>query len=121
MANRAYLDTTGAWGEKAERERKKLPHYIYFIECRAVPHQRGPIKIGIAHNPEQRVKNMAGGNPYPLDIIAVVVCENFRAARKGERELHTLFAEHRFHREWFEPHQEIWNWLETNAERWGQQ
>jgi hypothetical protein len=57
----------------------------------------GPIKIGVARNPEKRLKELQTGNPHRLNILSV--------APDGwmERHMHWRLREARMHGEWFRP------------------
>ncbi len=62
----------------------------------------GPVKIGIARNPIQRLLTLQVGCPQALHLVAVVP-----APRCVERVLHTALAVSRIHGEWFEPSPEV--------------
>lgn len=68
--------------------------YIYFIQKA----KGGPVKIGSAANPTQRLANIQGMNPDPLRLLGVAA-----GGRGAERRVHDSFAESRLHGEWFEP------------------
>jgi hypothetical protein len=67
---------------------------IYFIQ----PQRGGPVKIGYARKPENRLRELQCGNPYPLQIVAVV-----DGGWTTEAVLHKRFASGRMEGEWFEP------------------
>jgi excisionase family DNA binding protein len=64
---------------------------VYFIGAK-----EGPIKIGRALFPEQRLKEIQLGYPYELTILATTP-----GAAGVERAYHLRFAEHRLNGEWF--------------------
>lgn len=66
--------------------------YVYFIECGP----RGPIKIGHAAHPGQRLAGLQGSNPIPLRIVRLLY-----GGRERERILHKKFAKTRLNGEWF--------------------
>jgi len=77
-----------AKGPEARRTR------VYFAQV--VPD--GPIKIGIADDPRQRLRDLQCACPYELVLVGHV------PAPVGlERFLHRAFAAHRLRGEWFEP------------------
>lgn len=55
----------------------------------------GPVKIGIANNPAQRLERLQCGNPEPL-YGRVLIPGNH------ERELHKRYAEKKIRGEWFD-------------------
>lgn len=67
---------------------------IYFIQG----DRGGPIKIGCAGNPWQRLATLQTGNPTKLSVVAVVPGE-----RAEEAGLHVRFAASRGQGEWFTP------------------
>lgn len=69
---------------------------VYFIEG------AGLIKIGVAEDPEGRMRNLQRLAPVPLCLLAT--CEG---GYKRERELHARFAQDRRQGEWFEPSREL--------------
>lgn len=68
--------------------------YIYFIQ----KEKGGPVKIGSAANPVQRLAAIQGMNPDPLCLLGVAA-----GGIGAERRVHESFAESRLHGEWFEP------------------
>jgi hypothetical protein len=72
--------------------------YVYFIQAR----NGGPIKIGWAKDPEQRLANMQVANAEPLVIRTAV-----KSKPQAEKKLHERFAAKRVRGEWFEPCPEI--------------
>lgn len=70
---------------------------VYFIGA-----EDGPVKIGRAFVPEQRLKEIQCGYPYPLKVLATI-----KGGRGLERAYHERFAAHRLNGEWFERHPDI--------------
>lgn len=68
--------------------------YIYFIQ----KEKGGPVKIGSAANPGQRLGAIQGMNPDPLRLLGVAA-----GGRGAERRVHESFADSRLHGEWFQP------------------
>jgi excisionase family DNA binding protein len=67
---------------------------VYFIQ--AV--DGGPIKIGYAANPENRLAEIQRMSPTPLQILTVI-----EGGRIHESQVHRHFAHLRKYGEWFEP------------------
>lgn len=68
---------------------------IYFVQAE----HGGPIKIGRADKPEERLRDLQIGNPYRLRLTRTV-----EGVRIDEWRLHRLFAPLRLQGEWFKPH-----------------
>jgi hypothetical protein len=66
---------------------------VYFIQAG----KDGPIKIGVADDPEQRRNDMQTGNHAELTLLAIAP-----GGVAYERELHSLFADWRIRGEWFD-------------------
>lgn len=79
------------------RRREEKPQLVYFIGA-----ESGPIKIGIAVQPGERLKTLQTSHHERLNLLAV--CEGGQTL---EREYHKRFAAHRLHGEWFERHPDI--------------
>jgi hypothetical protein len=75
---------------------------IYFIQ----QGKNGPIKIGFTDNIEKRLKELQTANPYKLNLL---LCINGNL--KSEKELHKRFEQHRLNGEWFEPVEEILDYI----------
>lgn len=69
--------------------------FVYFIKPVG---QDGPIKIGVANNPEQRLTQIKCWSPVALEIAAVVPGDHAL-----ERVIHECFAHAHSHGEWFSP------------------
>lgn len=63
----------------------------------------GPIKIGVARDPDGRLKNLQTGSPRTLRIIARLPFESRMEALEMERALHAKYKEFRLKGEWFKP------------------
>jgi hypothetical protein len=78
-----------------ERTESAWPRqHIYFIQ--SGDSSAGPVKIGIAHHPEDRRKDLQVGNPEPLSVLLALPGDE-----PLERALHVLFAHLRIRGEWF--------------------
>lgn len=75
---------------------------LYFIGAEV-----GPIKIGVAGEPRQRLRQLQTANPYKLHLLAVLPYGGLQ-----EGEYHARFAAHRLEGEWFERHPDILNEIE---------
>ena len=73
----------------------KRQQRIYFIQCNG---NDGPIKIGIAVDPNRRLSELRIGCPYPMALLAECATED---ADAEERRLHLVFRHLRIHGEWF--------------------
>jgi len=86
------------------------PTFVYLIGNENI------VKMGKADNPEQRLKTIQTGNPYPLKILDTIECEHQEEGFRLERLLHKKCKEHRLKGEWFtntEELQQEWNQLTT--------
>jgi hypothetical protein len=92
----------------------KLECFIYFIQS---GFGDGPIKIGIAANPEARLKELQTANPYWLSLLGVIRVTSAGEARDIERELHMQFSMSRTRPrgEWFRPSLELFRTIETRC------
>ncbi len=59
----------------------------------------GRAKIGWAVDVERRAKTLQTGNPYRLQITAIIAAD-----RRTEAGLHQLFADKKIRGEWFDDH-----------------
>lgn len=71
--------------------------YVYFVRA-----GDGPIKIGWARNPAQRLRELQVAHPYRLAIVAMT-----RGGERLERRIHEELAEHRLSGEWFEASEDV--------------
>lgn len=67
----------------------------------------GPVKIGVAANAACRRVSLQAGNPRPIVLRAVFVCENKPRAGAMERAVHAHFADARVVNEWFDVTPEV--------------
>lgn len=74
---------------------KEKNHYLYFIKCNEF------VKIGHTNNVRRRMIDIKGGNPYPLELIAVIVYDSKSKATTDEKRLHKTYEEKRESGEWF--------------------
>lgn len=81
-----------------EERQKRDERSVYFIQA-----DNGLIKIGVAANPQDRLRTLRTMSPVGLRLVLVIPS----LGAPGESELHTRFAEHRAHGEWFRPAAEL--------------
>lgn len=72
--------------------------HVYFIQAG----EHGPIKIGVATDPEHRRQMLQTGNSADL-ILRAAIPGSGHGALKLERKLHDRFAAGRMQGEWFRP------------------
>lgn len=95
-------------GEKKIGRPKKMPSsFIYFIS-----YEGGPIKIGVAKNPESRLRELQTGCPFPLRVLGTMP-----GTISLERQLHIKFDHLRLGGEWFSRDREILNFIDIEKER----
>lgn len=81
----------GGWVPMVHRDGWSQSGCVYFIQAQ----DGGPIKIGAADRPEERMRDMQCGNPAPLVLLATM------PGRGNEKRLHERFARGRVRGEWF--------------------
>lgn len=76
---------------------------IYFIQ-----NSDGYIKIGrTSTSMEDRMKSLQTADPHPLKVLLFIIDSKY-----SEKHLHLLFDKYRFSGEWFEPAQEILDFID---------
>ena len=81
---------------------------VYFIQS---VKGKGYIKIGFSNNPKRRLREIQRYSPIELRIIAMI-----KGGREKEAELHRRFSKYRRYGEWFEPSQEILQFIINSTE-----
>lgn len=76
-----------------------LPSCVYFVQCT----NGGAIKIGVASDLARRLRDLQAMNPYDLVIIGAIPGGGY----KLERQLHKKFEKFHIHHEWFQPDEEL--------------
>lgn len=71
--------------------------YVYFISTK----RKKVVKIGIANNPEKRLKTFQTANYEELVILRVIKVANRDLAFKLENALHQKFKKYHIRGEWF--------------------
>jgi hypothetical protein len=79
--------------------------FIYFIQAG----DDGPIKIGSAKSPGERLATHQTSNHEELRIVATIPA----SSRNLERSIHASFAKHHIRGEWYHPAPEIMKIIET--------
>ena len=82
---------------------EKCGTFIYFIQMGYV----GPIKIGLAKDPEKRVTALQVSSPYALRLIYATP-----GGANTEREIHREYNRYRIRGEWFHPCDQIFEDIE---------
>ena len=72
--------------------------YVYIMRS---GHGDGPIKIGVASNPEKRIAGLQVGNPVAIILLTKILMPNRKAAYDLEWWLHKRFNRNRMEVEWF--------------------
>jgi len=81
---------------------------VYFV--RQVPD--GPVKIGTATYIKQRLMQLRGASPTPLELMGVIV-----GGWQTEQLLHEKFAALRMHGEWFRPDPSLLSYIRASIDR----
>lgn len=87
------------------------PSFVYFVQ----KHPKGAIKIGVAIDVPNRVKQLQTGSDQTLRILAT-----FPGDEKFEKFLHEKFGAHRIrdNGEWFLPHPDLMDFLGDHFRRY---
>lgn len=81
---------------------EQLDHYVYVL-CRVDGNTRtGPVKVGMASDPDKRLRNLQTASPFKIEQVFCFGCPNKDIARELERSFHEVQSEHRLHGEWFD-------------------
>lgn len=88
IANAMWRKAHPGWRERRTVDSRS----VYFIHAA----RSGLVKIGVAGNPEQRLRQIQMMSPEPLRII-----HTMPGGEPVERELHSRFSGLRSHGEWF--------------------
>ncbi len=83
--------------------------YLYFISTE----RRNVVKIGIANNPNKRLKTFQTANYEKLIILRVIKVANRALAFKLETALHQKFKKYHIRGEWFKLTPTIINFIEN--------
>ena len=83
--------------------------YVYFISTK----RKNVVKIGIANNPNKRLKTFQTANYEELIILRVIKVENRALAFKLETALHQKFKKYHIRGEWFKLTPTVINFIEN--------
>lgn len=72
-------------------------NFVYFIGCEYT----GPVKVGVASDPESRLASLQIGCPYELKLLGTVLCRDRAEALRLESVLHEEMASINVRGEWF--------------------
>lgn len=87
--------------------RDRARDFVYFIQSGA----NGPIKIGLARDPAERLDNLQVGNPETLSLVATL-----EGSFAVESFLHALFRRHLIRGEWYRPAPELLTFIRSVAQ-----
>ena len=78
-------------------------HYVYFIQERCPERKKGrwAVKIGVAQNVDQRLRELQTGNPSELYVRLKFGPFTKADAFRNENWFHRKFKPHRIRGEWF--------------------
>ena len=74
-------------------------HWDFVYAIQVQNGENGPVKIGIATDPEGRLSQLQVANPYPLKLLGA---RKFESAQRMEKHYHKRYGIHRLEGEWFE-------------------
>ena len=83
---------------------EKLWPVVYFLQ----PKEGGNIKIGFTRTLYKRFREIQACSPLPLKIVLLI-----NGTEYLEQSLHSKFRKHRLHYEWFKPHKEILDFIDS--------
>lgn len=81
--------------------------FIYFIQ----EGNEGKIKIGFSEDPKERLKTLKIANPNNLRIIF-----QYEGSEADERKIHRMFKNYNISGEWFEPSEEIMEFINVTKD-----
>lgn len=79
---------------------------VYFIQQGS----NGPIKIGRATNPVQRLRNIQVANPWRCRLLGTV-----DGSKREEAAMHARFSDDRMDGEWFRPSPRLYRYIVTRT------
>jgi hypothetical protein len=83
--------------------------YVYFIHCP----DADAVKIGLAWNPRERLRQIQSGNPLQLKLIFVIETESSKDAVAFEAMCHRAFEPWRIRGEWFRYAEEVSEFMQA--------
>lgn len=84
---------------------------VYYIRCGDY------VKIGKSGDIQERVKDIARWNPYPVEVVAYEPCPGARAHAR-EAEIHECLSAHHHQGEWFRLSDEVEQFIRAKATKW---
>ncbi len=75
--------------------------YVYIIAHAFDDGARGPVKIGVASDPAERLKALQTGNPHPLNLYSSYAVPDQSIALEIEKAFHAVNDDLRLMGEWF--------------------
>ena len=79
----------------AKKVGQATEHFVYAVSG------GGRVKIGLAKDPDRRLKSLQTGNADKLSIAGAIRCKTRAEARTLERRIHVACSRHRLQGEWF--------------------
>jgi Meiotically Up-regulated Gene 113 (MUG113) protein len=98
----AHPQAFGAAERAIRRELLARTSERFFLYAIQAGGDDGPVKIGTAKDPDQRLKTLQTASPVPLTGLCA-----WRGFSGEEAEIHQRFADHRIRGEWFRPHADL--------------
>lgn len=71
---------------------------LYFIK---INRKKGPIKVGVTMDIDERLRSLQTANPYELKVLASICCKSKRHAFELEQDIHVKLKRYRVRGEWF--------------------
>lgn len=91
------------WVAEQQISKVKNPVVVYFLQRG----KNGPIKIGFSRNPKQRITAIQAYCAEKLRVLLILPAD----AEKREKAIHEQFQRFRLKGEWFEPSQDLCDWI----------
>lgn len=88
------------------QEPEEVWGFVYFVSAG----EGGPIKIGWSQDVGRRIEELQTANPHNLILLATL-----RGTMADEARFHSMFARFQMQSEWFEPAQEILDFIESHV------
>lgn len=79
----------------------KTKEAVHLYIIRAGSNPKAPIKVGIAHNIQQRLRSLQSGNPNKLEVLTCITMNTRREAESLEQHIHRRLKHCRMASEWF--------------------
>lgn len=87
--------------------------FVYFLKIEARPEM---MKIGMAADVQQRIKELQTGSPYKLLLLGALKCKSRAHAASIENQAHWIFRKRRVQGEWFRYTDEVPPYVRTILE-----